>query len=250
MIVGAAVVPTAPVLVPGVAGALPPELAALAAATGVALRGMPPADVAVLIAVAPPDGGHGCYDSAVASFAGVGLPELVLEAPVDRVAVEAVTRDAQYPLYQGEALPLGLAALVHQLAAAGRRCAVVPVAVPAEAGADVLVGVGAGIASALDGPGSRAVVVAAGDLAAGLSPSAPLALVDGAREWEDRVVDVVDKGRLDGLARLGPEEARRMGALGWAPLVVLHGACARAKIGLAVRRHGAPRGVGYLVAAG
>jgi hypothetical protein len=39
-----------------------------------------------------------------------------------------------------------------------------------------------------------------------------------------------------------------VGAVGWAPLVVLQGVCVRAALGSVLRRYAAPRGVGYLVA--
>jgi len=96
----------------------------------------------------------------------------------------------------------------------------------------------------------RVAVVAAGDLSAGLTPKAPLTLVEGATAWEEEVVDVVAGGRLERVARMGPGEAARVGALGWAPLVVLAGVCRAAAIGMVVRHHAAPRGVGYLVASG
>lgn len=254
MIVGAAVVPSAPVLVPGVSAVLPPPLAALGAAVDLVLRRLLPHDVAVLIAAAPRGGPHGCYDAATADLAGIGRPDLVVDATVDRDALGAVTRMTQTPLFRSDPLPLGAAVLLHHLRRAGDiarpAVPVVPVTVPPAATADVLVGIGAGIASAVEDPSLRAVIVVAGDLSAGLTARAPLAAVDGARAFDDQVVDVVASGRLDGLTRLGPGEARRVGALGWAPLMVLHGACARAGTGIAVRTYGAPRGVGYLVAAG
>lgn len=255
MIVSAAVIPGAPLLVPGVNAVLPPPLAALGRAVGYVLGRLPPHDVAVLVAPAAPGRPHGCYDTPTANLAGIARPDLVTDAGVDRAALAAITRLTQTPVFQSDALPLGLAVLLHQLRCApagapGASEPVVPITVPPAADADVLVGIGAGIASALDGASIRAVVIVTGDLSAGLTARSPLAAVAGARAFDDRVVDVVASGRLDGLARLGPGEARRVGALGWAPLTVLHGACARAGIGMAVRTYAAPRGVGYLVAAG
>lgn len=255
MIVGAAVIPGAPLLVPGVSAVLPPPLATLGRAVGHVLGGLPPHHVAVLVAPAAPGRPHGCYDTPTADLAGIARPDLVTDATVDRAALGAITRVTQTPLFQSDPLPLTLAVLLHHLrraraGAPGAPEPVVPVTVPPGAAADVLVGIGAGIASALDGPAVRAVVIAAGDLSTGLTARAPLAAVDGARTFDDRVVDVISSGRLDGLTRLGPEEARRVGACGWAPLMVLHGACARAHTGMAVRTYAAPRGVGYLVAAG
>ncbi len=252
MIVGAAVVPAAPLLVPGVAPHLPPGLEDCAAALRASLEGLPDHDLAVLLAAAGGGGAgarHGCHDTATATLAGIGRPDLVVDAEADVAAVAAVSRVTQYPVFHAEPLPLGLTALAMQVCAA-RPVPLVPVAVPVRASAATLVGVGAGIAEALRVSPRRAVLVAAGDLAAGLSPSAPLTLVHGARAWSDTAVDVVASGRLDGLTRLGPDEAARVGALGWAPLLALHGALAASKLGLALRMHTAPRGVAYLVASG
>lgn len=251
MIVGAAVVPAAPLLVPGVAPDLPDALEACAAAVRRSLDGLPPHDLAVLLAVGGNGSraGHGCYDIATATLAGIGRPDLILDAETDIEAVAAVSRVTQFPVFHAEPLPLALAALALHVRA-GRAVPLVPICVPRAASAESLIGVGGGIGEALRASGRRAVLVAAGDLAAGLTAGSPLALVDGARAWSDTAVDVVASGRLHGLAGLGPAEAARVGALGWAPLVVLHGALAVAKLGLAVRLHAAPRGVAYLVASG
>jgi hypothetical protein len=250
VIVGAAVLPTAPLLVSGVSPTPPDGVAAVADAVDAALDSLPPYDTAVLVAVASPGAqgtGQGLYDAAEATLAGVGRPNVSRSAMVDRGAIERISRITQYPMYRGDALPLSLAVLALLIGEGGL---LVPVAVPQTASFEALVSVGAGIAEGVAGEDQRAVIIAAGDLSAGLTAAAPLHEVDGARGWNDQLVDVVDSGRLDGLARLGPADAKRVGALGWAPMAVLHGACARAKVGLVVRHYSAPRGVGYLVAHG
>ncbi|MDP8969499.1 MAG: hypothetical protein M3N52_03170, partial [Actinomycetota bacterium] len=150
-------------------------------------------------------------------------------------------------LRRGEPLPLGLAVLTMM---AGCRRRLVPLAVAATGGFEALADIGDGSARALAGCGVRAVVVTAGDLSAGLTEGSPLYRVDGAAAWDEEVVALVAAGRLDGLAGLGPAEARRVGALGWAPMAVLHGVCVRAGVRLSLRHYSAPRGVGYLVADG
>lgn len=244
MIVGAAILPTAPLLVPGASASLPPGVDAVCDAVDAALDRLPEHDVAVLVAGAAD---ASLYDAASASLAGVGLPEVALEGVVDAAVVERLSGRAQYPVHRGEPLPIDLAVLALLV---GGAAPLVPVGVPATAAFDALAAVGVAIASALDEPDLRGIVVSAGDLSAGLTERSPLHLVAGAAEFDARVLDVVDSGRLDGLARLGPEEARRVGARGWAPMTVLHGALARAKIGLVRRHYSAPRGVGYLVAHG
>lgn len=243
MIVGAAVIPTAPLLVPGVSANWPDGVAKVVDAVQAATAGLPDADVAVLLAA----GERGVYDAAEASMAGVGRPDITAGRKVCRSAIVRISAAAQYRMRRGDPLPLGLAALALLI---DDRTATVPVAVPANARFDALVGIGAGIARATADAHLRAVVIAAGDLSAGLTESSPLYRIDGALFWDEQIVAVFDSGRLDGLRRLGPQEAGRVGAPGWAPLVVLHGAVARAKLGMVVRHYSAPRGVGYLVAAG
>lgn len=257
MIVGAAVMPTTPMLVPGVSGRPPEGIATVVAAVGRALGGLPPHDLAILLATAPPQRQPleppqwALYAGADASLGGIARPDLRVVARVDADGLVALAGATGCPVLDKEALPLGLAVLLHLLATCSSvHAPVVPLAVAPQEMGTALAGSGERIAEALGGHGRRAVLIASGDLSAGLTAAAPLGLVDGARSWDDQAVDAVASGRLDGLLRLGPEEAQRVGAIGWAPLVVLHGALAAAKIGTAVRDYRAPRGVGYLVAAG
>lgn len=244
MIVGAAILPTAPMLVPGVSATFPPGVAAVCDAIDAALDRLPDHDVAVLVAAAS----HGSlYDAVHATLAPIGLPGVEQIGKVDPVVLERLSSLTQYAVQRGEPLPLGLTVLA---LLAGDYRPVVPVDVPSGAAFDALAAIGVGIAGAVEGPDLRAVVIAAGDLSAGLTEGSPLHLIEGAADFDAQVVDVVDRGRLDDLARLGPEEARRVGAGGWAAMAALHGALARAKIGLVRRHYSAPRGVGYLVAHG
>lgn len=254
MIVGAAIIPSAPLLIPGVSATLPDRLDKVCDAVDAALESLPPRDTVVLLAAAQRGeggSGQGLYQVPQASLAGIGRPDVACSFPIDDVAAERISRMTQYPVHRGDTLPLGLAALAILSGGTGP---FVPMTVPPAAGFDALSATGIAIAEAFapwgDAEQARAVVIAAGDLSAGLEERSPLHLVEGARDWDARVVDVVDSGRLDGLGRLGPAEAARVGALGWAPMAVLHGATARAKIGLVRRHYAAPRGVGYLVAHG
>lgn len=244
MIVGAAILPCAPLLVPGASASIPEGVGEVCDAIDAALDRLPDHDVAVLLAGAS---AGGLYDAASASLAGLGLPGITMEAPVDAVAAERISGLAQYPVHRGEPLPLDLAVLTLLVGDARQ---VVPIDVPSLAAFDVLSAVGVAIAAALEGDEVRAVVISAGDLSAGLTERSPLHLIEGAADFDAQVVDIIDSGRLDGLARVGPAEARRVGARAWAPMAVLHGSLARAKIGMVRRRYAAPRGVGYLVAHG
>ena len=242
--------PTAPLLLDGVSAILPDGLAAVVTALQGTLARLPQTDVVVCLAAAAEGSQHGAYASGRADLAGIGRSDLTATAVVHREAVSRITALVQYPLFGGEPLPLDLAVLVMQLQGRTPVVPIVAMSVPATAGHDVLVGVGTGIVQALEEMGLSAVVIAPGDLSAGLTEQSPLHRVEGAWLWDEQAVHAVDTGRLEGLGRLGPEEARRVGARAWAPLVVLHGACARGKVGMLVRHYSAPRGVGYLVALG
>lgn len=252
MIVGTAIIPSAPLLVPGVSRTLPDGVGRVCDATDAALERLPACDVAVLLAAEDRDTSvrqsrQGLYDATSASLAGIGRPDITAPVRSHADGMRRISRVVQYPLYRAETLPLGLAVLALLV---GVGPALVPIAVPRGAAFDTLTALGAGVVEALAGPEVRAVVVAAGDLSAGLDERSPMYLIEGAKDWDAAVVAVVDSGRLDGLARLGPGEAGRVGALGWAPLAVLHGVTARAKLGVVRQHYSAPRGVGYLVAHG
>ena len=243
MIVGAVIIPAAPLLVPGVSASLPAGLPRVCDAIDAVLEGVPACDLIVLVAA----GAAGLHDTGSVNLAGIGRPDIVVELDIDTAAASRLSAAAQYPMFRGGELPLDLAVLALHV---GDAAAIVPMSVPATADFDALVGVGATAARVFSDPDLRVVVIAAGDLSAGLTEKSPLHLVSGAIFWDEQAVAVVDSGRLDGLARLGPDEARRVGARGWPALAVLHGAVASAKLGMIVRHYAAPRGVGYLVASG
>lgn len=249
MIVGAAILPSAPVLVPGVSATLPAGAGVVCEAIDAIVDGLPPWDTAVLIAAASHSrhNGQELHDVTQASLNGVGRPDITHSVRTDHDVTERVARLSQYAVRRADRLPLGLATLALLLGDSRRTVAI---SVPSFAAFEALTAVGTGVAEAVregEAPGRRVVVVAAGDLSVG--PNAD-AVVPEAQEWDDRVVEIVDGGRLEGLAGLGPEEAARVGARGWAPMAVLHGVTARAKLGLARRHYSAPCGVGYLVAGG
>ena len=242
MLVGAAILPTAPLLVPGASPTLPDGVARVCDAVDATVERLPAHDVTVLLAGDPAGGVHTHRE---ASLAGIGRPDIVAQPRIDRHVADRLAEATGFPLVTEGPLPLDLAVLVLLVGAAP---AVVPVAVPEEGAFGQLVAVGAAVVEALGE--RRGVVVAAGDLSAGLTERSPLHTVDGAGDFDATVVDAVDAGRLDALARIAPAEARRVGARAWAPLAVLHGTLQLTKLGLVRRHYSAPQGVGYLVAQG
>lgn len=242
MLTGAAILPTAPLIVPGASPTLPEGVARVADAIDATVERLPDHDVLVLLAGGAAPAVH---TSGAATLAGVGRPDITAEATVDAEIAERIVRTCGWPPATDAPLPLDLSVLVLLL---GEVPAVVPVVVSAGATFDDLATAGGCLAGALED--RQGVVVAAGDCAAGLTERSPLHLVDGAADFDAAVVDAIDGGRLDALAKLGPEEARRVGARGWAPMATLHGVLEAAKLGLVRRHYSAPQGVGYLVAQG
>lgn len=247
-LVGAAAVPAAPLLVeqvsPDQPDAVRGPVARLREQVREVLSSLPPADVTVLVA----SGTRGVHDSACATFAPLGVHGAEVELPVVTEVVEHLSRLTQYPMLRGDRLDLGHSVLVRLLRQACGLVPVVALRVPSGTEAEVLVSVGASIDEAVEDAGTTANVVVASDLSAALDETSPRYLAEGAQEWDARAVEAVRGGDLRPLVELGPDEAGRVHATGWAPLVVLHGACAAAGLVPEFVAYEVPRGVGELVA--
>jgi hypothetical protein len=247
-LLGAAVVPTAPLVLPAVSHAQTDgtreEVQRLRTLAREALTSLPPADVHVLLA----PGARGIYDRAHATLGSLGVPEVELELPTHEEVMEHLSRLIQYPVFRGTPLDVGLAVLALQLLEERGPVPVVPVNVPRGADFEVLVSVGAAIGEAAVDAGATANVVAAGDLSPGLDATAPAYAIDGAREWDEAVVRVAEEGDLGSLGQFGPDEAERVRAGGWAPLAAIHGVCASGKLSFELLGYAPTRGVGHVVA--
>lgn len=247
-VAGAAAIPTSPLLVPGASPGQPEEVAAeLARLRDLSLdtlAALPDCDVHVLVA----RGDRGIHDRAYASLAPLGIHDVETELPVATDMIDDLSRLTQYPMFRGEELGTAHAVLALLLREARGEVEVLAVNVPPGSDFDVLVTVGASIAEAADDAGREVTVVCQADLSAALHRASPGYEVDGAREWDDAVLDAVRRGRLRPLRDLGPEEAQRVQARGWAPLAVLHGVCASAHLTIEGLGYGAPGGVGQLIA--
>ncbi len=247
-IVGAAAVPSAPLLLPVASPEQPEtvrdEVHQLRAAVEHALRELPSADVTVLVA----SGERGVYDRAAASLAPVGVVDGEVELPVAERVVEHLSRIAQFPVFRGDDLSLDLSVLTMLLHRQDRDGRVVPLAVSGTSQFDILVSVGASIGEALRDADLSARLVVAADLSAGLEEQSPRYRIEGARAWDEAIVAATKSGDLARLEELGPEESERVHARGWAPLAVLHGACASNRLRPELVAYLAPRGVGQLVA--
>jgi aromatic ring-opening dioxygenase LigB subunit len=244
-----AAVPAAPMLVAGVSPRQPAtiadEVAALRASVLEALRGLPDVDAIVLLTggedATLPDGG--CVD-----LAGYGHPQVRADVPVDRELLTAIATRTGTPRVRADVLTGDLAVLTLLTAEARPGAVVVPVTVATAAGAPSLAGFAAGLSGAVDASGRDVAVLAAGDLSASRDTSSPGYLVEGAVDWDEAAVAALMDADVDAFARLGPAEARRVAARGWAPLTVVLTVARGAGLRFARCEVRAPRGVGQLVA--
>jgi len=237
----AAVIPSAPVLLPGASPSLPPEFAEtvtqVTAAVGGLIASLDGSEALVLLAGAPDAESAGVYLTPQADLGGLSRPDL---STALTTATQASELAAELGLaVRTQDLPVDVAVLALQAAHAGWSGPVLPIAVPWDDGA-ALVQFGSMLAR------YDVAVLAAGDLAAGLSTKAPRHEVTGAAEWDAAATAAVGAGDVAGLEALGPAEARRVGARAWPALVVLLGALKAGGLGLSVA-YDAPRGVGYVV---
>lgn len=226
----------------------PPEIrddvAELRRFAGAAIAALPPFDVAVMVA----SGTRGVYDQAAASLAPLGIHEPGIQLPVDSEALEHLSRLTQYPMFRGDPLGISHSVLALQLHGARGLVPVVPLNVPAGADFDVLVSVGASIAEAARDAERLTAVICPGDLSPGLHEGSPAHFIASASDWDAAVVAAFEAGDLGALRQLGPRDAERVRSLGWAPLAVLHGACASARLRPVLVGYRSPRGVGQVVA--
>lgn len=237
MLAAAALVPSAPLLLAQVTPELPAQLEDLRASLRATLFALGDSEVAVLVAGAE---ATEVRTAARADLSGIGRPDVSADLPVPARAARAIADSCGLGRQRG-ALPLDLAVLALH---AGRP--VVPVTVDSRADAEALAYLGGALVAGLADAGVRAVMVAAGDGSAGLGRAAPRPHVPGAERWQSDYQAAI--GDVAALGRLGPGEAERVSARGWAPAVAVSAACAAAGLRLEVSAAAAPRGVGYVVA--
>lgn len=245
-----AAVPAAPLLLPEVSAHQPEgiaaEVAALRQAVDEVLTALPPVDTVVLVVgaedVSLPDGG--CVD-----LAGYGYPQVRADVPVDRELLRVLATGTNTPRVRADVLTGDLAVLTLLVAAARPEVEVLPVTVATAAGLPALGGLAAGMTIALERTGRDVAVVAAGDLSASRDTTSPGYLVAGALEWDEAMLAALGGDDLDAVGELGPAEAARVGARGWAPLALALQLALTSGLRFERLELHAPRGVGQLVAA-
>lgn len=236
----ALVLPSAPVLVPGVTDTVSAELAAAQRAVRRAARSAP-RRAAVMIAPGEP----GVVLGARASLRAAGRDDLARELRPAQELARRLGARLGCTVRQPSELALGPAVL----ALLGRfDQPIVTVQVPTTQTSRRLRRTAERIAVALR-EAEALIVTAAGDGAAALAPSAPLTDRPEAHDWQRRYLTAVQSGDAAALATLGPGAAARVGAQGWAPAVVLICLVEAGLVpALQLRYDGAPHGVGYVVA--
>ncbi len=242
MIGPVAVVPSTPLLLPGMPGEPEPTMARLARAAARALQDTAAVDLVVVLAGGTSLAADPAPSTDLSGY-GLDLPARARDAAPAAVmaSVERIPGLTVGAGYAGD-----LSVLARQVPDGPPVLGLtVPTDITVEqAGtvAEVLVGLG----------GSRQVaLVVAGDLGAGhgVKPPRPQADVASAA-FDQAVVAALDNGRPADLLRLDPALARDACARGAGPLRVLGAVLQQVPLGTVVRAAAAPLGVGYVVAQG
>ena len=241
-ILGAAVIPSAPLVLPSVAPSVPSahadDVAALREAARAATAGLPDADAVVLVA----GGRRGVHAAARIDLRPLGHPEIAREHPVADTLLPDVTSRTQFAQRHGDDLEIDLAILGLQLPAG---TPILPVAVaPAEGSS--LAAIGRAIVAAVRDSDLDVTILFAGDLSAAREASSPRYLVEGAVEWDRESTQAVAATDVERLVAQ-TDDAERVHARSWAPLVVGLAAVRAAGLTDVAVRHLVARGVGHVV---
>lgn len=245
-VVAAAVVPHAPLLVPGVAGARDDD--ALARVRATAVEVFPRAADAVVV-LSPHGRAAGVYRRVRGSLDGFGLAGCAVDVPTDDALARALAESWGRPLLDGPCdhgvvVPLALARPAIPVVAAALPECTGPGAGPVRDALDE----GARVAAALRAVTAEARVafVASAHTAASLTPRAPLTERREGRKLDDVVIAALagDATRLGALDERAWSDA---GACGGGPLRAF--ASLASGMRAEVRAYDAPLGVGYVVAA-
>lgn len=240
-LLGAAVVPSAPLVTPAVAPSLPPharDVADLRRLATAAVAGLPDADAVVLVA----GGRRSVHASATVDLRPLGFPEVARRHPVATELLPDVTSRTQAAQRHSDDLETDLAVLALQLAAG---TPVLPVAIAPADGAS-LAATGRALVSAIRDSSLDVTLLCAGDLSAALDRTSPRYHVEGAASWDAVTTTAVNELDVDALVAQG-EDAERVHARSWAPLVVGVAAVTAAGLRPVAVTYQTARGVGHVV---
>ncbi|MGW3230984.1 class III extradiol dioxygenase subunit B-like domain-containing protein [Kitasatospora sp. NPDC001095] len=229
MLVAAAVCPCPPLLVPEVAAGAAPELDGLRAACDEALAALVEAAPQLVVVVGTGPAAEVWTEGGAGSFHRYGVP-LVAKLPGERV--------------EGPELAPSLTVGAWLLERAGVSLPTHACAVPADAPADRMLGLGQGLAGLAD----RVALLVLGDGSACRSVKAPGYLDERAEDFDTVLAAALGTADLPALAALDPGLAAELKADGRAPWQVLAGAAEGAGLTGRLGYQDAPYGVGYFVA--
>ncbi|MEU6971300.1 class III extradiol dioxygenase subunit B-like domain-containing protein [Kitasatospora aureofaciens] len=229
MLVAAAVCPCPPLLVPEVAAGAAPELDALRAACDEALAALVAAEPQLVVAVGAGPEAEVWTEGGAGSFHRYGVP-LIAKLPGGRV--------------EGPELAPSLTVGAWLLERAGVTLPTHACAVPADAPADRMLGLGQGLAGLAD----RVALLVLGDGSACRSLKAPGYLDERAEGFDTALAAALGSADLPALAAVDPALAAELKAEGRAPWQVLAGAAEGAALTARLGYQDAPYGVGYFVA--
>ena len=255
MLSAGAVLPSSPLLVPGLAAARPPALdviepylASLGRCDAVLVLAPATAPLTVGEPGRPGGGSAGCTSTTLleppeyVSLAGLGRPDLQRAAAGDAALLRAV-RSLGLP-----SLP-GRSALSHAVFTLmlGRGPPVPQVRLAPAAEPEALLRLGCELADILGRDERRLGLLAAGDLAAAHGDRAPLTALEGAADFDRAMVHALREGDT-GAAAGAEASATALGAAGWASIVTWIAAVGAAALPPPAVTHLVPHGVGWAVA--
>ncbi|WP_344445422.1 class III extradiol dioxygenase subunit B-like domain-containing protein [Kitasatospora nipponensis] len=229
MLVAAAVCPCPPLLVPEVASGAAPELDALREACGEAVAELLAAGPELLVLVGGGPQAEVWTEGGVGSFHRFGVNRAV------RLPSGGV---------DGPELTPALTVGAWLLERAGTELPTHACAVPADAPAERMLGLGAGLAALAD----RVGLLVLGDGSACRTLKAPGYLDERAAGYDAEAARALGAADTEALAALDPQLASELLVAGRAPWQVLAGAARGRGLGGRLRYDEAPYGVGYFVA--
>lgn len=166
-------------------------------------------------------------------------PPVALNSPTDRdLAARALSemRGADVPVvgvsYGGNnpeeaVMPMDWAVLIPHWFMGGRSTPPVPVVVVTPArdlAPEIHVQAGAALARAAAGSGRRVAIIASADHGHAHQAAGPYGFDPRAEEYDERVLEIVEAGRLDGLLGISPALVAGAKADSWWQMLMLHGA--------------------------
>lgn len=176
------------------------------------------------------------------------LAQAILAA-LEKAGIGAVRLDPATAQRYGLDLALDHGTLVplHFLQAAGVDLPVVPLGMsllpPAE-----LRRVGEAIRAAAEATGREIALVASGDLSHRLTRDAPAGYDPAGKEFDRRLVDLLRRGDVEGIAGLDEDLWEAAGECGYRSILMMLGAFGRGRVATEVLSYEGPFGVGYCVA--